>query len=68
MEADSHAVHADYKRVSTGTATYQVRDGNGANNACAYTNPFAKYDVIQHRIVEEIPVLPDEFGYWVYPS
>ncbi|GEM_PF-721039 len=67
-EADGRAVHADYKRLGSGT-TQIIKDGDGsAVGTCAGTGTSTTYPITQHRIVVEIPVLPDEQGPWRYPS
>jgi hypothetical protein len=66
QESDSHAVHADFHIVGSGS-NHQIRDGNGANNNCAYTGLYPAH-IYNHRIVEEAPLMSDQFGPWVYPS
>lgn len=66
MEADSHGVHADYKRQGSGTIQ-QIRDGNGANNECEAPG-ISDNLIVQHRIVEEVNFHPDQLGPWKYPS
>ncbi|PJI91025.1 hypothetical protein [Luteimicrobium subarcticum] len=65
-ESDAHGVHADYLTTSSGS-TQQVRDGNGANNACEASGDYSSH-VYKHRAVEEWPVTTDQFGPWKYPS
>jgi hypothetical protein len=46
----------------------RVWDSNGANNACEYTGDYGDYRIYKHRILESIPVFPDNVGHWKYPS
>ncbi|RBY96936.1 hypothetical protein DQ237_04830 [Blastococcus sp. TF02-8] len=66
-ESDSHGVHADFTTKGSGVVQ-QIRDGNGANNSCAYTGSYGDYKIYSHRAVEEINGAPDNFGDWKYPS
>lgn len=66
-EGDGHGVHADFYTKGSGVLQ-QIRDGNGANNTCAYTGSYGKYNIYRHRVVEEVNASPDYFGDWKYPS
>jgi hypothetical protein len=66
-EADGRDVYAQYQVTGSGT-TQTVFDSNGANNACESTGDYGDYRIYRHRIVESIPVVPDNYGPYVYPA
>jgi hypothetical protein len=67
MEADGRDVYAEFTVLGSGTVQ-QIWDSNGANNACEYTGDYGDYRIYKHRILESIPVFPDNAGPWKYPS
>lgn len=67
MEADGRDVYAEFTVLGSGTVQ-RIWDSNGANNACEYSGDYGDYRIYKHRILESIPVFPDNAGPWKYPS
>lgn len=65
-ESDSQGVHADFLVIGSGT-NQQIRDGDGNNGVCGKTSVYSVH-IYRHRVVEEVPLAPDEFGPYQYPS
>lgn len=63
-ESDFHQVRADWQRTGSGTLQSTINDrGDGT---CQRGYPTTV--VYKHRIVENKPAVPDEYGPWVYPT
>lgn len=67
MESDGRDVYAEFTVLGSGTVQ-RIWDSNGANNACEYSGDYGDYRIYKHRILESIPVFPDNAGPWKYPS
>jgi hypothetical protein len=63
-ETDGNGAYSDYQRNGSGS-TDRVYDGNGSAAGCGNTSSGNK--IYRHKACEDIAVLPDSCGPWVYP-
>jgi len=63
-ETDGNGAYADYQRNGSGL-TDRVDDGNGSAAGCGNTSAGNK--IYRHKACEDIALLPDSCGPYVYP-
>lgn len=64
LENDGHDVHADYQVVGSGSLRIIYASGYSSCDTSGYYSA----GIYQHRAVEAVPLSPDQFGPWRYPS
>ncbi len=63
-ESDGHQVHNDVDLVNGVQYRPFMTDSDGNNDSCPSNSSNVGRIFAIHRVVEEIPVLPDQFGAW----